>query len=330
MKNNSSTLCQQIKDRYDLRTLASMAGIQLPERDGVKFASPFRPDQNPSCEVYQDHIVDRSSDERHDGIDLYAHGKGISQAEAIKELGSLISKHTAAPLPKAHSKPQDAPSKPFAMPTALPTTPERLQATADSRKLPIQSVEFAAHFLKSLSFAKVCGQDSWLLADRRGTCYEARRIDGKLYQAFQNLQERKCHSKGAGVKGFPMGLLPRGYTDAVIARQNPIILLVEGSADYLAACALVADIPHWAGLPVAMLGKSANIAPEALPYFREKRVMLFGHPDALESLDRWRTQLRPYAQQVEALRFKQGDLNDVISTGQAPQIISHLINIFKL
>ena len=83
-----------IKGRFSLRDIAQSLRITLPDRNGVKFRSPFRSDKTPSCTIYQ-----RGDEERYrdwsagidvDCIGFYAIARGISNKEAIRELSGEI------------------------------------------------------------------------------------------------------------------------------------------------------------------------------------------------------------------------------------------------
>ena len=80
------SIAKDIKAKLSLREVARLCGIELPERDKVKFRSPFRPDQTPSCTVFHDRITDWSTGETIDAIELYALAKRISVKHAIGEL----------------------------------------------------------------------------------------------------------------------------------------------------------------------------------------------------------------------------------------------------
>ena len=54
----------------DLLRKLNVAG-EIPERDGVKFSSPLRPDQNPSCTIYDGRLHDWSLDEHLDAFDVF-------------------------------------------------------------------------------------------------------------------------------------------------------------------------------------------------------------------------------------------------------------------
>jgi hypothetical protein len=80
------SIAKHIKAKLSLRDVARLCGIELPERDKVKFRAPFRPDQTPSCTVFHDRINDWSTGEKIDAIELYALAKRITVRRAIGEL----------------------------------------------------------------------------------------------------------------------------------------------------------------------------------------------------------------------------------------------------
>ncbi|MBS0657908.1 MAG: hypothetical protein JSR82_06635 [Verrucomicrobia bacterium] len=97
-------LISDIKSRFDLRSVARLLRIDLPDRPGVKFSSPFRPDEHPSCELWrgssgEELFVDRATGLRLDSIALLAHGRGISNADAVRELARELGP-TSAPRPR--------------------------------------------------------------------------------------------------------------------------------------------------------------------------------------------------------------------------------------
>jgi hypothetical protein len=80
------SIAKHIKAKLSLRDVARLCGIELPERDKVKFRAPFRPDQTPSCTVFHDRINDWSTGEKIDAIELYALAKRITVRRTIGEL----------------------------------------------------------------------------------------------------------------------------------------------------------------------------------------------------------------------------------------------------
>jgi hypothetical protein len=88
------TLVADIKSRVTLRDTAAMLGLAVPQRAGLKFRSPLRPDKNPSCSIYQRADEWRFRDWSHgidvDQIGFYALARGISNTEAIHELAQRL------------------------------------------------------------------------------------------------------------------------------------------------------------------------------------------------------------------------------------------------
>ncbi len=117
---------------------------------------------------------------------------------------------------------------------------------------------------------------------------------------------------GGSRASWPVGLLE--------ASQYPVIALVEGGPDLLAAFDLILK----SGVkkiiaPVAMLGASLSIPDDALPLFEGKRVRIFPHTDANEAgtsaARRWAGQLQSVAMKVDGYAFAYGDLNDFAVRG---------------
>jgi len=323
-----------IKAKFPLRAVASLCGIELP-RDGVKFRSPFRPDDNPSCSIKGGLFTDWSREEKLDAIGFYAAAKGIGNGQAFKELGKMAGADF-----KAHpGKVRMAPPASGPPPQAL-TIPERIEnptrklieRTAEERGLSFEAFEAARVFFKTLTFGRLFEQSCWFLHDRSGIGFEARRCDNREFEPVGNLCERKSHSKGVGVKAWPMGILPPGLSDETISKENPRILLVEGTPDYVAACQLALMIGKIAPLvmPCAMLGKGADIAPDALPHFKGRAVTIAGHTDARDRITAWGRQIRRAgaAEVVPVLLGGHRDLNDWLR--DHPDRTGELLNLLRI
>jgi 5S rRNA maturation endonuclease (ribonuclease M5) len=56
---------------------------EIPERDGVKFSSPLRPDQKPSCTIYDGRLHDWSRDEHLDAFDVFQRLTGLDSKIAF-------------------------------------------------------------------------------------------------------------------------------------------------------------------------------------------------------------------------------------------------------
>ena len=235
-------------------------------------------------------------------IDFLAKAKGLSEEEACKEI-----------LRRAGANPEPPPRRESLKPEALQLPPLReysqsiAQAVADSRGLNITAVEFAYHWLKTVVFAKVCEEPSWILTDSSNRSAEARRIDRKPFPAIGTLGERKSHSLRGSSKSWPVGILPAGFEKPWLKKHCHKILLVEGGPDYLSGCQLIAE-QYQNVLPVAMLGASATICQEALPYFANRHVTIVGHPDEAgrRAAARWAKQIQGAGGLVRTLQPKKG------------------------
>jgi hypothetical protein len=321
---------QTIKSRLSLRDVATICGIELP-KDGVKFRSPFRPDQNPSCTIKGEVFTDWSSGEHLGPIRFYAAAKDITKDDAKRDLRRLFGyrSHQSVALKVAQvqvSKLANSPVDPPA-PIAFPAK-ELLECAAQSRGLSWEAFEAARVTFKTLTLGTLFDQTCWFLHDASRIGWEARRSDGKPFAPLGNLGERKSHSKGKGLKSWPMGITPPGFAQSKIDALNPRILLVEGTPDYIAACQLILDLPYLV-LPCAMLGKSADISADALPHFKNRIVTIAGHPDARDRIAAWASQIQGAgAESVHPVILSKCDLNDWLRTH--PHREGELRNLLQL
>lgn len=289
------------------REVAKMLGIQLPMRDGIKFSSPIRPDNKPSCWIHNGRIFDGSTGENFDGIGLYAAVKGLSNGEAFRRLCGSSRANGEVHTPKQKTvKPVEFP-KPYEWRDSKPF----VSALARSRSLPVGAIELAGVFAKVLCFSRIFDTNVWILRDGSGIGWEARRIDREEFPAVGSLGPRKSHAKGQGFKSWPLGLLPQGIPEH-LHRRLPIVLC-EGGPDLLTLYAILArnfGKPEF--LPCAMMGKSASINADALELMRHRRVVIVGHPDAKESIAKWASQLASVCAEPRPFILKVHDLNDMI------------------
>jgi len=322
----------EIKSRFTLRDVAANLGLELPTRDGVKFRSPLRHDRNPSCTIKADVLFDWSSGEHFDAIDLYAAAKNISNAEAIRELGERLhlgKSGTIVPGARVNpglqaARPQPSPpSEQIAFDESEPR-PGDLESILAARSWPVDALDglLLAYELRVLRVGRVCGCDCWIVTDEARRIAEARRIDGKAFAAVGNLGERKAHTVKGSVKSWPAGLRPRIAPDRL--RDVPLVL-VEGTPDLLAAYAVLARLPmserdvH----PVAMLGTSASIAPDALNVMAGRVVVVLAHGDEAgrEAGRRWAKQLSGAGCRVTLRNLPDGkDLADLLTEHAAADL----------
>jgi hypothetical protein len=203
------------------------------------------------------------------------------------------------------------------LPPIRPYSKEIAQGVAASRGLSITAVEFASLWLKTVVFAQVYGQPSWILTDASGCCSEARRIDRKPFYATETLAERKSHSLAGSNKSWPVGILPGGFEKDWLRQHVHKILLVEGGPDYLAACQIVVE-QDVNILPIAMLGASQSIAENALAYFSGRKVAIVAHADdaGVGAGKRWAQRIiAAGGAVVRTAALLEGDLNDAVAAG---------------
>jgi hypothetical protein len=215
------------------------------------------------------------------------------------------------PRPKQEQKPVRV-----ELPKAIPYSKELAQRVADSRGLRITSVEFAAIWLETVSFARVCGFDCWILYDRTRRCVEARRLDRELFPADEDNGERKVHTLSGSRKRYPVGLFPPAFEASWLKEHVHRIILVEGSGDYLAACQLIAE-QDTNILPVAMLGASLSIAEDALPQFAERETVVIAQPgeQGRAAGERWAKQIQGAGGSARLFGLSGGDLNEIATQG---------------
>ena len=124
---------------------------------------------------------------------------------------------------------------------------------------------------------------AWILTDSARRCAQARRLDGK---PWQSIGDAKAKTLPGSEACWPIGAANIG--------ERPSVALCEGGPDVLAAW----SIAWWEGkadkiAPVCITGAGNRIHPDALPYFRGKRIWLFSHRDTAGERARlnWTAQL---------------------------------------
>jgi hypothetical protein len=135
-----------------------------------------------------------------------------------------------------------------------------------------------------LRFGTVCEQACWIVTDAAGLCAEARRLDGKWFEAFGKLGARKAHTLPGSVKHWPVGL----RLDGLLSEYFKKVLWLEGSGDLAAGYHFAVHSADW--LPVAMLGASVRqLHPDAVQWLKGKQVRIVPHTDAAGKLasERW-------------------------------------------
>lgn len=292
----------QILARWPLRAMCARLNIELPDRDGVKFSSPFRHDDNPSCEVYQETIRDRTRGETFDSINVFAKVKWLSNTEAIAKLAAELPGHL--PAPPASTGVRGS----LLMPETFQCI-DRCRTLAAVRKLQPEVVQAVCYSIGAVRFARICGVACWVITDGDGHVAEARRLDGMDFPAYGDLAQRKAHTIRGSQKSWPVGMTPRDYPSAGLP-----VVLGEGGPDYLALWAVAFEAAP-AFLPSVMLGASTRINDAALPLFTGRMVTIVAHPDTagINAASVWARQLSPFAADVSVKQLVGGDVNDLVS-----------------
>ena len=303
-------LVEEIKNRWPLDSMLARCGISIPDRG--RFCSPFRPDNNPSCEVYNNHIVDWSTGERFDCIGVYAAVKNIPNKEAIRQLGEELPNKTPKSTPK---------QKPLVIPK-LQYIPEAAETLSKLRGISWHGIDLAATTIGSLGFGEALGCKCWILSDGKNIA-EARRMDGLRFPVIGHLGERKSHTFAGSSKSWPIGITPQHGKKSLSALP---IVLVEGGPDYLAACDMAWHSSR-AFLPVAMLGSKSKIHADALQFFKGREVLILAHPDesGVEGAKTWCNQLRRANAKPMVKKLKGGDLNELVARDGAQAVAKGLL-----
>jgi hypothetical protein len=274
------------KERIRLPELWKILALpgEPPARDGVKFASPLRPDVHPSCSFYHGcrRMRDWSTGEDYDSVAFLSEAQGVKNGEAIRRFVEIANGHpiTVNPSPIIRPQPQTKATQPKLSGLRKAMAYEVGQIAA-SRNVSIRTVE-TAQDLGTLRVGEVCGFLSWVILDESGLCAEGRRLNRKPYPAIDganySLGERKAHTLRGSQKNWPVGILPAGEH-----RQHvDTLALVEGGPDYLAALHFALAQKRTGILPVAMLGRCQGLRgfhPDSLQYFRGMRVRIYPHND---------------------------------------------------
>lgn len=337
--NSKSSPVDAIKNRFpDVRVMFNYLGVTVPTKDGQKFRSPFRPDKNPSCTIKNGRFTDWSQGDGKalDAIGVFALAKGISNADAIRELAGfrVDSKvKVAAPLVAPREQNESKPSQrdEFAALIKQHGEPEDSDWVAlyESRKLPSDcgGAELA-HSVGVLQFGIVAKHPCWIATDASNQAAEARRLDSKPFEAFGEVGERKAHTLKGSRKGWPIGLKPRFKNEERLAglREIPLVLC-EGTPDLLAAYCILAALPMDSidFQPCAMLGAGTIISTEALEIMQGREVIILAHGDnaGITAARQWGEQARGARCRVRLRNLSKGrDLNDELTqAGNAAALI---------
>ena len=287
------------EQRLSLPALAQLLGLPIPERPGQKFPSPFRQDNNPSCNWYyandrRARWKDWSTGEGGDCAGFLAKALGLSNRDAVLRYLELagVADTDSGPLPAlkpivpkpmlpAKAEPKDNPKLPEDLHLG---SSEELAELLNLRgwDVPVERLQEVSS-LGFLRFGFWQGVKAWFLVDPSGRFFEARRMDGQKWP-----HGGKSDSRGS-----------KSLLGAELLMPGSLALLVEGAPDFL-ACSIykavgVVELMDFAGdaVPVAMLGAN-KLREDDLVRFKGVRVVIVPHLDSAGrgARDIWRAQLR--------------------------------------
>jgi hypothetical protein len=295
---------------------------------------PWREDRKPSFSVFDDgrRFKDFSTDEAGDVFAFVMLALDFSFKDAVKWIEERTGATQQSPVAPSqhHRRPSPAKAKrELKLPALDHGDDQEIEALAKSRGIQPYAIKIAIQ-IGTLRFAKVCGLRSWLLLDASGKLAEARRLDGRPFEAIGKLPARKAHTLAGSSKAWPLGLILK------IGPPEPgrAILLVEGGPDYLAAFDFLIRGKRQGFQPVAMLGKSNHLPDDALDMMSRRRVRIYPHHDpgggGMEAAKGWFEQLARVGCTVDGFSFEGltridgkpvTDLNDLLLADEASRAV---------
>lgn len=289
---------------------------------------PWREDRKPSFSVYNQgrSFKDFSTDDTGDIFNFVMIALEISFKDAaqwIEERNGMTRRAFAIPAQRLNTflkKPKPKPVRKPKFPPLDTGNPRDREQLALNRGICPYALHIAIQ-IGTLRFGNVCGHPSWILMDDGRMIAEARRLDGKPYNALGSLPARKAHTLSGSSKSWPLGLT----LDHGKATPGATILLVEGGPDYLAAFDFMLKAKKPGFQPVAILGKSNRLASEALKIMTGRTVRIYPHRDpnggGMEAAEGWFRQLNEIGCKVDGFSFEDltkidgqpvTDLNDLL------------------
>lgn len=249
--------------------------------------------------------LDFATGEKGDLIGLWQAVRGVNLrdacAEAERFLGLEPEPSTKSPPSKAWAQLQKEMGS---------GTEHDLHTLASMRKLGstdgLRLAVSAGHLFFGPVFDGEGYRESWIITDSSRLAAQARPMDGGKYADGQ--KSKTIHGTS--------GRWPIGVAGAAVNE----FALVEGGPDFLAAYTAVAALGA-SIQPVAMLGSSQSIHPEALALFKNSTVWLFPHNDenlaGLQGAIKWTRALRGIGATVIPFDFSPypgvKDLNDFVA-----------------
>ena len=314
---------QSASAKVDLRTLCEQ--IYCLQKQGDAYFSPVRDDGRNAAFTLRDDGevgIDHGTGEGFNALKLIARVENLSPAEARRRLDYYSKQGQAHPFVGSKQNKSsrgttlasfDRHLYPFDWPLGIGTHDDYLRFATLRGLDPVSLITATAlnlfFFLDDLRG----GQRICVVTDDARYVRQDRRVDGQQL-AFNGDRAAKCRTIGAA--SWPVGAANIG--------AKPVVLLVEGMPDLLAAVQVIGvQGRHHDTAAVAMLGAGQKIHPQSFPYFAGKYVRLFPHRDEAGSraTETWCRQLQRAGATVDCFnheRFGQKpsqpckDLNDLI------------------
>ena len=301
----SDTTIQEIRESTDIVDLIG-EHVEL-RRSGAnhKGLCPFHNEKTPSFNVNSELRIFRcfGCGERGDVIEWERKFHGLSFTDACVRLAGRLGiitpeTPTEAPRPRRKRRPRPVPFRPFPeLPALDGGTEEERERLANLRGLRPETIASAIGS-GHLGFTERDGERFWVVTDRVRINAQVRRCDGKPLWG-----KMKAQTIDDSWAAWPL---------ASSEIRTGHVLLAEGGPDFLSAIELcrIYGVP---ASPVGVLGASMPIHSKALPFFRDKIVLVAEHNDdaGRDATERWRQQLSGLAS-VRAIPMLAGDLNDEI------------------
>ncbi len=288
------------KARLNIHTL--WIHFNYPGEPKASCRCPWRDDNKPSFSVNADGTLwnDFATGEAGDAVDFFQRATGLTQKDACKKFIELAGGNVS-PSPRvtgSHPGPADLRPKPT-FPNFTKGTSADFNRLAQLRNIGREGLEWASE-RGLLWFATLKDRHAWIVTDMVRVNAQARRMDG---QEWEHIGAKAWTLPGSWAS-WPIGITE--------AQSFTAIVLCEGGPDFLAAHYLAlweqASHPTKRDMqcsPVAMLGASQRIHPDALPMLAGKRIRIFGHDDEAgrAGVERWGRELATVGADVDAFSF---------------------------
>jgi hypothetical protein len=315
-KRKNNIQLQEAISKIDLFVLCDK--IYHLEKQGGYYFSPLRDDgNNPASSIRDDGkvCIDHGTGDGFNVVTLIAKVERLSRSEAYQRLeyyaanlgiddSALNGRERKSAKPAGELVRHD-----WAL--GAGSHQDYLDLAALRRLDAMALITATAHGL--LFFTTDAGARLYTVTDNARHVRQDRRLDGaEVTLAGGGITK----SRSLGTASWPVGAANVG--------NKPVVLLVEGMPDLLAAAQVITQADRWRDTaPVAVLGAGQRIHPEALPLLARKRVRIFPHRDEAGSKAAitWQRQLLPGGTDVDYIPYPDDlavgttpvkDLNDVL------------------